>query len=36
MVNLAFDIGANIGLWTEANLNKFDKIISIEASPITF
>ena len=36
MVTLAFDIGANIGLWTEANLNKFDKIISIEASPITF
>ena len=33
---LVFDIGANIGRWTDANLNKYDKIISIEASPYTF
>ena len=33
---LAFDIGANIGLWTNANLNNYDKIISVEASPYTY
>lgn len=33
---LVFDIGANIGRWTDANLNKYDKIITIEASPYTF
>ena len=31
-----FDIGANIGNWSLANINLCDKIISIEASPITF
>lgn len=33
---LVFDIGANIGRWTNANIDKYDKIISIEASPYTF
>ena len=33
---LAFDIGSNIGKWTDANINNYNKIISIEASPITF
>jgi FkbM family methyltransferase len=31
-----FDIGSNIGRWSLANINLCDKIISIEASPITF
>lgn len=31
-----FDIGSNIGMWTLQNLNKCEKIISIEASPFTF
>jgi len=31
-----FDIGSNIGKWSLANIEKCDKIISIEASPITF
>ena len=31
-----FDIGSNIGLWSLENINLCDKIISIEASPITF
>jgi FkbM family methyltransferase len=31
-----FDIGANIGNWSLANINSCDKIISIEASPATF
>jgi FkbM family methyltransferase len=31
-----FDIGSNIGDWTLANINQCNKIISIEASPITF
>jgi len=31
-----FDIGANIGNWALANIDQCDKIISIEASPITF
>jgi FkbM family methyltransferase len=31
-----FDIGANIGSWTLANIDRCDKIITIEASPITF
>lgn len=31
-----FDIGANIGKWSNANIHKCDKIITIEASPITF
>tara|TARA_Y100000813_G_scaffold197888_1_gene184229 strand:- start:129 stop:782 length:654 start_codon:yes stop_codon:yes gene_type:complete len=33
---LAFDIGANIGIWTRKNRFKYDKIISVEASPLTF
>ena len=32
----AFDIGANDGSWTKANINRFNKIVSIEASPTTF
>jgi FkbM family methyltransferase len=31
-----FDIGSNIGCWSLSNVNLCDKIISIEASPITF
>lgn len=31
-----FDIGSNIGNWALANINNCNKIISIEASPITF
>ena len=31
-----FDIGANIGNWTLENVDKCDKIITIEASPTTF
>ena len=31
-----FDIGANVGNWSLANINLCDKIITIEASPITF
>ena len=31
-----FDIGSNIGNWSLSNINLCDKIISIEASPITF
>jgi FkbM family methyltransferase len=31
-----FDIGANIGKWSLANLYKCDKIVAIEASPTTF
>lgn len=33
---LCFDIGANIGSWTIANKNKYDKIISIEPAPIVY
>jgi FkbM family methyltransferase len=33
---MIFDIGANIGNWALANINSCDKIIAIEASPITF
>ena len=33
---LYFDIGANIGAWASANLNKCDKIICVEASPNTY
>lgn len=36
MSKLCFDIGANIGKWSSANKDKFDKIISVEASPDTF
>lgn len=31
-----FDIGSNIGRWSLENINLCNKIISIEASPITF
>lgn len=31
-----FDIGANIGNWSLKNINKCDKIITVEASPVTF
>jgi FkbM family methyltransferase len=31
-----FDIGANIGRWSMENIDRCDKIIAIEASPITF
>jgi FkbM family methyltransferase len=31
-----FDIGANVGNWAKANMHKCEKIIAIEASPITF
>lgn len=31
-----FDIGANIGNWSLANITQCDKIIAIEASPTTF
>ena len=31
-----FDIGANIGKWSLANINNCDKIIAIEASPSTY
>ena len=31
-----FDIGANIGRWSLANIDSCDKIIAVEASPITF
>lgn len=31
-----FDIGSNVGNWSLANINQCNKIISIEASPITF
>jgi len=31
-----FDIGCNIGDWALANINNCNKIISIEASPITY
>ena len=33
---LFFDIGANIGKWSKANIEHCDKIIAIEASPKTF
>jgi len=31
-----FDIGSNVGNWSLANIDSCDKIVSIEASPITF
>jgi len=31
-----FDIGANIGKWSLANIDQCDKIIVVEASPTTF
>lgn len=35
-MTMFFDIGANVGKWALANINACDKIIAIEASPITF
>lgn len=31
-----FDIGANTGQWALANVNQSEKILAVEASPITF
>jgi len=31
-----FDIGSNVGKWSLSNIESCDKIISVEASPITF
>jgi len=31
-----FDIGANIGEWSKANIHKCDKIIAVEAVPIIY
>ena len=31
-----FDIGANVGKWSIENISKSNKIIAVEASPITF
>jgi FkbM family methyltransferase len=31
-----FDIGSNIGKWALANIDRCDKIVSVEASPYTF
>ncbi len=36
MYKLFFDIGSNIGSWSLENITRCDKIISVEASPITF
>lgn len=33
---LCFDIGANIGNWSIANLNRYEKIVAVEASPLVF
>ena len=33
---LCFDIGAYIGKWTIANKDRYDKIVTIEASPKTY
>lgn len=35
-MSLFFDIGAHIGNWALSNIHLCDKIISVEASPITF
>lgn len=36
IIYMYFDIGSNIGKWALANVNESDKIIAVEASPITF
>jgi len=36
MSKLIFDIGANVGSWTLANINRADSFVTIEASPRTF
>ena len=33
---MLFDIGANVGRWTMANLDQTDRIVAVEASPSTF
>jgi FkbM family methyltransferase len=33
---LCFDIGAHIGEWSLKNMNKYNKIVAVEASEITF
>jgi FkbM family methyltransferase len=33
---MLFDIGSNIGKWSLANIERCNKIIAVEASPITF
>ena len=33
---MIFDIGANIGNWTLANISKTDKIVAVEASLFTY
>ena len=33
---LCFDIGAHIGAWSLKNINKYDKIVAVEASENTF
>ena len=33
---LIFDIGANVGEWARANSTDSSRIVSVEASPITF
>jgi len=35
-MKMIFDIGANVGEWTNTNINNSDKFISIEASPSTY
>jgi FkbM family methyltransferase len=35
-LSVCFDIGANIGNWALKNIDKYDKIISVEASKNTF
>jgi FkbM family methyltransferase len=35
-MSICFDIGANIGEWSKANVNNFSKIIAVEASPTTY
>ena len=36
LINMFFDIGANIGKWSLSNIDNSNKIIAIEASPDTF
>lgn len=35
-IKLCFDIGANVGHWSLQNINKYDKIIAVEACEDTF
>jgi FkbM family methyltransferase len=34
--NIIFDIGANIGNWSLANVEKCDRVVAVEASPSTY